>query len=205
MCKICGKPTNNLILDNIEYDICDFCGFMAKTIKHIPSQNDEYNRYLQHDNNSNDDYVKYQESFFNDIKNFLGKNVLDYGCGNHHILSDIINENNINSAYYDLYFYPDTNYEKARYDAIILEEVIEHVADPITVLKSLILLLNDGGNLIIRTRFIPSDFMLKKWWYLRDITHVSFFKIETFEYLSKLLSLQIIYCNEKDLIILKKV
>ena len=149
-------------------------------------------------------YILYQENFFNDIRKFLGKTVLDYGCGNNHILSDIIEKNGYNSSYYDLYFYPDVNYKKARYDAIILEEVIEHLSNPLEVLNELVTLLNNNGNLIIRTQFIPKDLLNKKWWYLRDITHISFFNFSTFKYLSKLLSLQIIYCNEKDLIILKK-
>ena len=205
MCKICGSTIREVVIDKIEYQICDNCGFLAKNERFIPTNNEEYNRYLLHDNNSNDGYVLYQEKFYNDIKDYLGKSVLDYGCGNNHILSNIIEKNGHESSYYDLYFYPNEKYEKARYDAIILEEVIEHLSNPLEVLKTLIPLLNLEGNLIIRTQFIPQDLMTKKWWYLRDLTHISFFNFSTFKYLSKLLSLQIIYCNEKDLIILKKV
>ena len=205
MCKICGQTTREILIDKIKYDSCDSCGFLAKTTQFIPDSEEEYNRYLLHDNNSNDGYILYQEKFYNDIQKFLGQRVLDYGCGNNHILSDIIEKNGHNSSYYDLYFYPDENYKKASYDAIILEEVIEHLSNPLEVLRELVLLLEKDGNLIIRTQFIPTDLLEKKWWYLRDITHISFFNFQTFEYLSKLLSLQIIYCNEKDLIILKKV
>ena len=157
-----------------------------------------------HNNSNNDDYVKYQEKFYMQIKDFLGENVLDFGCGDNHILSDILIKNGIKSSYYDLYFYPDENYKKHLYNAIILEEVIEHLKDPKEVLSSLILLLNSKGKLIIRTQFIPKDVFNKKWWYLRDTTHISFFDLKTFLYLSKLLSLQIIYCNDKDLIIFEK-
>ena len=205
LCKICGNKTFTITIDKIEYSLCDNCGFLAKTPNFIPDENEEYSRYLLHDNDQNDGYISYQEKFYNDIKNFLGKSVLDYGCGNNHILSDILEKNGFNSSYYDLYFYPNENYKKARYDAIILEEVIEHLSNPLSVLKELIPLLNEGGNLVVRTQFVPTDFLTKKWWYFRDITHISFFNFHTFEYLSKLLSLQIIYCNEKDLIILKKV
>ena len=130
--------------------------------------------------------------------------MLDFGCGNNHILANIINENNINSSYFDIYFYPDESYKKSLYDAIIMEEVIEHLSDPVSVLKELISLLEENGKLIIKTMFIKEDTNLKNWWYLRDITHISFFSFKTFSYLSKLLSLEIIYCNDKDLIILQK-
>ena len=204
MCEICGKRTTNITVNNINYTICSSCGFLSKTKEFIPSVTDEYNRYLLHDNDTNDGYIKYQENFYNSIEKFLGENVLDFGCGNNHILANIINENNINSSYFDIYFYPDESYKKSLYDAIIMEEVIEHLSDPVSVLKELISLLEENGKLIIKTMFIKEDTNLKNWWYLRDITHISFFSFETFSYLSKLLSLEIIYCNDKDLIILQK-
>ena len=204
MCKICNNSTEIILIDNVVYHFCPHCKFLAKTEMFIPSALEEYNRYLKHENNANDDYLNYQKKFYNDIKNFLGESVLDFGCGNNHILANILLENGYNCSYYDIYFYPEENYKKGRYDAIIMEEVIEHLANPLAVLEELISNLNDGGNLIIKTMFIPNDFKDKKWWYLRDTTHISFFDLKTFSYLSKLLSLQIIYCNDKDLIILQK-
>lgn len=204
MCKICQNYSAKITIDKIEYDYCEECGFLSKTDLFIPSKNTEFNRYLQHENNSSEGYIKYQDNFYQSIKSYLGFEVLDFGCGNNHILADIINGEGLNCSYYDLYFYPEENYKKRLYDAIIMEEVIEHLKDPIAVLKELISLLKDGGKLIIRTMFIPTDFKINKWWYLRDITHISFFDFKTFSYLSKLLSLTIIYCNDKDLIILQK-
>ena len=204
MCKICNNPTEIIIIDKITYHMCSHCKFLSKTDEFIPDHDKEYNRYLKHDNNDNEDYINYQKKFFHDINNYLGENVLDFGCGNNHILANIIRNNGYICDYYDLYFYPDSNYKKTSYDAIILEEVIEHLKDPLNTLKDLVCYLNSGGNLIIKTMFIPNDIMQKKWWYLRDTTHISFFDLETFSYLSKLLSLQIIYCNDKDLIILQK-
>lgn len=65
--------------------------------------------------------------------------------------------------------------------------------------------LNDSGNLIIRTRLLNEDTDLSNWWYLRDQTHVCFFSYQTFEKICELLNLRIIYCNDVDLIILQKV
>ena len=204
MCKICSKKTEIIFIDNVSYQFCPFCGFLSKTEEHIPNPTDEYERYLKHENNANDDYIRYQGKFFADIKLFLGDKNLDFGCGDNHILANVLSKNGYECHYYDLYFYPELNYKKTRYDAIILEEVIEHLKDPLLVLKELTLCLKSDGKLIIKTMFVPENVFDKKWWYLRDITHISFFDKDTFLYLSKLLSLEIIYCNDKDLIILKK-
>ena len=86
MCKICGSLTKNITINKVIYEFCETCGFLCKLNDFILSPNDEYKRYLQHDNFENDNYIKYQEDCFDMIKCFLGKSVLDYGCGNNHIL-----------------------------------------------------------------------------------------------------------------------
>ncbi len=204
MCKICGSLTKKITINKLNYDFCENCGFLCKTADFILSKEDEFNRYLLHNNSSNENYINYQENFFNEIKVFLGPKVLDYGCGNNHILADILSKNNYITSFYDLYFYPSENYEKHHYDAIILEEVIEHIEEPLTVLERLVGMLNNKGKIIIRTNLIPANVLEGKWWYLRDTTHISFFDIKTFQYISNLFSLSIIYCNDKDLIVFEK-
>ena len=205
MCKICNNSTINKIINNLSYDFCPHCEFLYKNEIHHLDSNSEYNRYLQHNNNDNVGYVKYQEKFYEEIMDFIGIDVLDYGCGDNHILANIIKEKGKNVNYYDLYFYPDEKYKKSLYDAIILEEVIEHISNPLETLRMLLPLLKDGGKFIIRTLFTPEDVFTKNWWYLRDSTHISFFNLKTFKYISSLLSLSIIHCNRLDLIILQKV
>lgn len=205
MCKICKNTTIKKLIKNIEYNYCPVCGFLSKDDKYIVSSNEEFFRYQQHQNDDDLKYINYQEKFYNSIKDFVGEKVLDYGCGSGHTLSNILEKNGHKSSYYDLYFYPFEEYKKSLYDAIILEEVIEHLKDPLSVLKQLYSLLEKGGNFIIRTNLIPPNVFDGLWWYLRDITHISFFDLKTFEFLSKVLNLQIIYCNDKDLVILKKV
>ena len=92
-----------------------------------------------------------------------------------------------------------------KYDTIILEEVIEHLKEPLEDLMRLSLILNDAGKLIIRTRLFNEETDLPNWWYLRDQTHICFFSYQTFKKICELLNLRIIYCNDVDLIILQKV
>lgn len=203
MCKICNKETISLVINGINYDKCNNCGYLAKKAEHILEEKEEYNRYLLHDNDTSEQYFNYQEKFYYEISNYLDNKVLDYGCGNNHILVNVLEKHGVDCNYFDLYFYNDTNYEKDRYKAIILEEVIEHLKDPTTTLKQLLNLLDTGGNLIIRTRFLKEE-LDSKWWYLRDSTHIGFFEVKTFLYLCGIYNLKIIYCNDIDVIILKK-
>lgn len=205
MCKICKNQTTIKYIGNIKYHFCNNCNFLYKDDQHILNSEEEFLRYQKHNNNQNQDYLIYQETFYRQISEFLGKKVLDFGCGDNHILADIIKENEHEIMFFDKYFYPDENYKKYRYDAVILEEVIEHLSDPLTVLKELTTLLETGGKFVVRTMMIPNDVFSKNWWYLRDSTHISFFNYKTFSYLCELLQMKIIYFNDKDLIILQKV
>ena len=201
MCKICGFETKDIFINKQLYEKCLNCGYLAKRENNYVSKEEEYKRYLLHDNNLNNDYIEYQTKFFLEIKEFLGELNLDYGAGNMHILANILNEHGYKTNYYDLFFYDDESYKNNEYDSIILEEVIEHLKNPMEVLRSLMKLLKPNGRIIIRTNFIVDN--LNNWWYLRDITHIGFFDVKTFNYICDILGLEIIYCNEKHLIILK--
>lgn len=204
MCKICGFKTKKIEINGIIYHKCLNCGFMYKDESHILSSELEFDRYKLHNNNDKDYYL-YQKSFFEEIEKYLSGNILDYGCGDNHILSNIINEEGYYCSFYDLYFYDNEDTLLNLYNVIILEEVIEHLKSPITILKKLYSLLNKDGLFIIRTRLLNKNINLNSWWYLRDTTHISFFSFKSFQICCELLRMNIIYCNDKDLIILKKV
>ena len=103
-----------------------------------------------------------------------------------------------------MYFYPENDVFNNIFDVIILEEVIEHIENPLFLLKRLIEMLKVDGKIIIRTNMLKDTINLNSWWYLRDTTHISFFTYHSFLICSQLLGMNIIYCNEKDLIIMKK-
>ena len=204
MCKICGFDTENLIINRILYHKCPNCGFLCKDDSFILSMEDEFDRYKHH-NNNDENYFIYQKNFYEMIKPYLKGKILDYGCGDNHILSNIINDEGYISSYYDLYFYDDKSVLNKVYDSIILEEVIEHLKDPVNILKNLIKSMRKEGHLIIRTNLLKESINLNSWWYLRDSTHISFFTYESFLKCCELFGLDIIYCNDKDLIIMKRV
>ena len=204
MCKICGFLTNLCEINNIRYHICPNCGFLSKDEQHFLTSELEFERYKQHDNN-NEGYFTYLFNVYESISNYVEGRVLDFGCGESHYLANIISDKGYVCDYYDLYFFPNESYLNNVYNTIIMSEVIEHLADPLIELKKLVDLLDSNGKLIIKTFLLKDNISLKSWWYLRDSTHISFFTYKSFLKICELFSLEVIYCNDKDLIILKKV
>lgn len=204
MCKICGFKTEKREINNITYHVCRNCDFLFKDDAHLLSKELEFNRYKQH-NNNDENYFNYLSNVYDGISSYVCGRVLDYGCGDNHFLANIVSNNGYICDYYDLYFYPDENYLNNKYHTIILSEVIEHLSNPLSELEKLVSILEKDGHLIIKTNLLNENINLNSWWYLRDSTHVCFYSYKTFLKVCELFSLEIIYCNDKDLIILKKV
>lgn len=80
------------------------------------------------------------------------------------------------------------------YDLVIANEVIEHVSDVIDFFDTLNFVCRSGGILYIST--LTTDSMINDphhftekfstWWYKDDLTHISFFNQNTFEYICSL-------------------
>lgn len=196
VCNICNNNLEILNINKTKYLYCKTCECLYK-IK-LPSSKEEYDRYLYH--NVDDNYKDYMNNIFLKIKDFLNDGIsLDFGCGKEKTLETIFKNNNLKMYSYDKYFI-DFNYSNYKYDNIILNEVFEHIKNPYDLLKELILLLNDKGRIIIGTNLHKNNF--NNWWYLRDITHITFYSKKTMEVLSKRLNLKIIY-NFNNLIVLE--
>lgn len=172
----CGSDFVSLKVNNIAYFSCENCGYLRK--KEVPNSSLEKARYDDHICDEN--YLKYMESVYQKIKPYISGRCLDFGCGKIHALANILNENNYNCYYYDLYYYKD--FPSGLFDTIILIEVFEHILDIYSLINSLKELLNQNGKIIIMTK--KKVYPLDNWWYLRDITHVSFVDSKTMEVLA---------------------
>lgn len=172
MC-FCGGKDKNVIIHNNNYKLCTRCGLLQKTVFLTPdSEKERYDKHI-----CDDKYLGYMETIFNKLKNHLKKGIsLDYGCGQVHALSDILNKNGYLCDYYDLYYYPEL--KNKTYDNIILIEVFEHLKEPYEEINKLKSLLKKDGKIIIMTK-VYDNVDLNNWWYLRDKTHYSFIKKDT--------------------------
>jgi hypothetical protein len=138
---------------------------------------------------------------YNKISRYLNPGVsLDYGCGQIHALSNIMNDNNNVCDYYDLFYY--NQIKKDIYDNVILIEVIEHIEDVKEEILKIKEMLADKGKIIIMTNFIPNN--INNWWYLRDTTHVSFLNESSILKLGIVVDMDVMIDKENNIFVLTK-
>ena len=70
------------------------------------------------------------------------------------------------------------------YDFITATEVIEHVAQPAEVFRTLFSLLTPHGVLGLMTRLVSEDKPFSDWHYQNDPTHICFYSPETFRWIA---------------------
>jgi len=209
-CLICNGETTTLHDPGfqIDYDVCENCGFIHKQEAFHLSEEDEHKRYLLHHNDElNIGYRTYMENFVKlhvrPLKNV--KTILDFGSGPYPMLKKVLENLDYDVSDFDPFFNNNIEYLNSRYDLIIATEVFEHIQQPMLAFIQLIELLNPKGKLVIMTQFRYMDVSeFNNWWYRRDQTHVSFFNELTFETICDILSLKIVSSNQKDVIVIEQ-
>jgi len=185
-CPMCGEPTTVFSLSTkkstLAYHRCGRCGFISLGKQHFVTQAEEKARYLLHRNDmSNPGYMAFLHTFImKAIAPFKapGCSMLDFGSGPAPILARKLEEAGYRCDVYDSVFAKTRLWRKRRYDAILLHEVAEHLRVPGTTLAFLAALVDEGGIMAIRTRFLPDSLEdFGPWWYRMDPTHVSFYSV----------------------------
>lgn len=175
---------------------CLTCGLIQK--KTFLSLEEEKKRYDFHV--CDDGYKKYMEGILNQIKyDIKPGRILDFGCGQIHLLSDLLCEKGQDCVYYDFFYYPI--FPKGLFDTIVLVEVFEHLKDPLQELQKMEKMLTSHGKIIIVTQPYDGE-NLEKWWYFRDTTHVSFIHSKTIQFWN--LPFQILHKN-RNIFILERI
>ncbi|PLY15373.1 MAG: class I SAM-dependent methyltransferase [Sulfurimonas sp.] len=153
-------------------------------------------------------YVKMFEDLIEEFVAPLKENIksaLDFGCGEGEVLPVLLERNNIVCDRYDLFYFPQKVYLGKEYDIILSTEVFEHLKNPLEIFKELLSYVKKDGYLLLMSAFHPSnDEEFLKWWYIRDITHIGFFNLKTFEYIADALDVKIVKHNLKNIIIFQK-
>ena len=180
----CGNLMEEITINNVKYCECKNCGYLRKNTS--LTRDEEKERYDLHICDSG--YKEYMKKVFLKIKKYVNGRCLDYGCGKIHILADILNENGYESSFYDLYYH--NILIEGNFDTIILIEVFEHILDIYDLMLYLKSILKPNGKIIIMTK--KKEYPLEKFWYLRDITHVSFVDDKTMLELAKKVAMSLI-------------
>ncbi len=209
-CLICGNHTFPLFDDSLslEFHVCKHCGYTVKDAKHHLDHQAEKQQYDRHENTSdNQGYVRMFERFLTHavLPYKQAGDALEFGSGPGPVLYEMLKARGFNARHFDPYYHPDQSHQYQTYDLITTTEVFEHLSQPVHTFKTLIGLLKPGGILAIMTSFRPEkDDAFLSWWYRRDVTHIGFFTLKSFEILAKQHQVHILQTNHKNTITLKK-
>jgi SAM-dependent methyltransferase len=189
-CPLCGsgfaKPLS--VFEGRTYRACRTCGLAFMEARHHLDAESEAARYRKHRNDPAD--PKYR-MFLNRLASPLserlkpGSKGLDFGSGPGPTLSVMLGEQGFLTEIYDPFFAPDESVLNRSYDFITCTETAEHFREPGREFARLESLLKPGGWLGIMTERLESDDQFPDWYYIRDPTHVCFYRWKTMDWLAK--------------------
>ena len=188
-CPLCSHPdVVRYHRDNLRsYLQCSRCKLVFVPFHERLTRAEEKARYDLH---RNDPYDPRYRSFLSRLTKPLlerippGSEGLDFGCGPGPALAMMLREQGHPMTVYDPFYAPDDSVWMRTYDFITATEVSEHLYRPGEELDRLFRVLKPGGWLGIMTKQPPDAEELCNWHYMRDPTHVCFFRLPTFEYIA---------------------
>lgn len=188
-CSLCSSKTNLFYTEKDKsYFQCTNCECICLNTRNFPSNTEEKERYLEHNNNVEDKgYQKFVQPIVTSVlKNFNKQHVgLDFGSGSGPVISKLLLDKNYNITLYDPFFANNQNALTKKYDYIVCCEVIEHFHQPLEEFQLLKSLLKPNGKLLCMTNLFTEEIDFKKWYYKNDITHVIFYHKNTFKWIQK--------------------
>ncbi|PKL24661.1 MAG: 2-polyprenyl-3-methyl-5-hydroxy-6-metoxy-1,4-benzoquinol methylase [Spirochaetae bacterium HGW-Spirochaetae-3] len=201
-CRLCGASAADFLAGDAVYAECPECGYVGIEQGRIPTPEAEERRYRLHRNSYEDErYTSWIAEYLDAVAEYLppGATVLDFGSGPQPVPAMLLRERGCAVSVYDPYFAPGDAWRNARWDAILVHEVAEHLADPRAVFTELAALLSPGGALCVRTRFPPEGReAFSRWRYRMDETHVGFFAARSLERLGSRLGLRTALLEDPD-------
>lgn len=188
-CRVCLSTEVTLFqtVGGKAYWQCRDCRAVLIDAAHLPDEQAQLNRYRLHHNSPDDPgYRRFLDQLAQPLLARLapGSGGLDYGCGPGPALAQMMTEAGHRVRLYDPFVHPDPSALQGTYDFITCTEVVEHFHHPADEFARLDRLLRPGGWLAIMTCFLADDEPFADWYYRRDLTHVVFYREETFRLLS---------------------
>lgn len=189
-CILCTSPDTTSILQNASpgYFACSLCGLYFMNPSARLPEHEEKKRYDLHKNDPKDpNYREFLNQIYLPMTERLttGLSGLDYGSGPGPTLHLMFKEAGFNMNIFDPFYRPDQSVLEQSYDFIVTTETAEHFHLPSEEFDQLWSLLNPGGILGVMTKQLRDPAGFENWFYRRDDTHVAFYQIKTFEWLSK--------------------
>lgn len=188
-CTLCASSAEIFYTgENGRYFICPRCRGIFLDPESFPSQTEEKERYLKHNNDINDPGY---HSFVEPVVRAISKSFsphhrgLDFGCGQDSVIAHLLNKEGFALDLYDPFFRDNKSVLSNRYDFIACCEVIEHFHHPDKEFKLLASLLKPGGRLYCMTDLYKGGTDFGKWYYKNDKTHVFFYHPDTIRFIKE--------------------
>ncbi|WP_020414816.1 class I SAM-dependent methyltransferase [Microbulbifer variabilis] len=188
------------------YHQCDRCALVFVPTEYHLTPDEEHAYYDLHENSMEDEgYHRFLSRCAAPLLDELlpASDGLDFGCGPAPLLARILADNGHRVDLYDRYYAPTTGALNKSYDFIVATEVVEHLVSPGDELTCLWQRLRDGGVMALMTKLVISPERFASWHYIRDPTHISFFSVQTFQWLAKKLKAELQFADS-DVIFLRK-
>jgi hypothetical protein len=200
ICPVCeGNSTQPIDDQQPVYLLCTNCDYLFLEPSLRLELEQEQKRYQEHNNDLEDPkYVEYLKKTWDRVSDQLepGSLVIDYGCGPTRGLQRLLQGQDLQVVSYDPIFYPTSvDVLKGNVDVIFCSEAIEHMYQPKSELERWQSLLKPEGLITLRTAFHKGSEGFREWWYKDDPTHIGFFSVKTFEWISKKYDLEILHMH----------
>jgi len=166
---------------------CGACALVFVPPQAWPTPEAEKARYDTHRNDPSDPgYRRFLSRLSAPILERVpeGAEGLDFGCGPGPALAAMLREHGRHVTLYDPFYAPDDSVWNRTYDFVTASEVLEHLRYPARDLDRLFGVLRPGGWLGVMTQLVREPPALGSWHYLRDLTHVCFYSLRTFEHIA---------------------
>lgn len=211
ICPLCqtSRPHSffeEFFQDKRDFFRCPVCLLVFVPLQQFLTAAEEKAVYDQHENSPHDvNYRGFLERLFIPLSNYLAPHShgLDFGSGPGPTLSVMFEEAGHAMHIYDPFYAPDIKPLQQTYDFITATEVVEHLHQPGRELDRLWACLNAGGILGVMTKRVVSQDAFSSWHYKNDPTHVSFFSLDTFQWLAERWEAELIIAD-KDVVLFKK-
>lgn len=186
-CPLCGAANRPFAeAHGRRYRRCDGCLATVLDPRDRLAADEERARYATHENDPADArYRAFLDRLGQPLVDRLpaGAEGLDYGSGPGPTLSVMLAERGFPTDIWDPFFAPDPAPLERTWDFVTCTETVEHFFEPGFEFERLFQLLRPGGILAVMTQPLLDDTDFADWWYVRDPTHVTFFRPETFAWI----------------------
>jgi hypothetical protein len=207
ICPLCCQTDSERFMASNRkiYHRCAFCSLIYIDPSHLVDQSAEKRIYSLHQNSiEHTGYVNFlNRAILPSLKYINPSDVgLDYGCGPKPTLSRILRNQGITCYDYDPIFKFSDSWDI--YDFIFATECFEHFHRPDRDIGKILLKLKSKGLLIVMTQLYSDMKLFPSWYYIQDPTHVSFYHLDTFDFIKNNWGLSLLYTDRSRVMIFCK-